>query len=197
MTYFVRECLGYFKPENCDDIKIPCVYVPLPNFENLRLAYENVSNISTPINDFVIPSSRQGRSTCPSAFPALNEFDWDADHWNDLACPPSGQPITFVCPANLDDLRPKPRINSRVYLWAVAVAASFSLSLLFTSMLRRIREANEQAKMQLATVVIIPKYRRNDVDASSDESEGLLSMTGIPKGDYQTLESDTSSEEGK
>jgi hypothetical protein len=31
--------LGYFEPEGCNDIDVPCNYQPLPSFDNLEEAY--------------------------------------------------------------------------------------------------------------------------------------------------------------
>lgn len=200
IIYMFCFTLGYFRPEMCTDIKIRCSYVPLPNFDNLRLAYENVSNITMPLDEFVIPASRQGRSPCPMEFPALSEFHWSADDIKDLACPQGQLATTFVCPADLNDLRPKPQ-RVRLDLWAGAILTSCLMSLAISYMLRRIRDGREhqdRVETYSSTVVAIPKYRRDDRDScSSNESEGLLCKNGVSNGSnghYHAISKDSSLE---
>ena len=208
---------GYFRPEDCDDIAIPCAYHPLPNFENLRQAYTtlivdpNVTSMALNVTDFVIPTSRRHHSICPSEFPTLSEFVWDADRVPDLSCPnPKYMPKLFVCPANLDDLRPKAHVipnivTTPLYLITAVVAIlalMLGLGLSSWFWMHRTRRGDDMSpnmddngKLPWSTIVVIPKLRRSEDDTASSESVGLLSMTDLLKGDYQAIESDASSEE--
>ena len=40
--------VGYFAPEDCDDIDIPCEYVRFPQFDTLATKYANVSRVKQP-----------------------------------------------------------------------------------------------------------------------------------------------------
>lgn len=197
--------IGYFRPENCDDIRIPCAYHPLPNFDSLRQQYvtlrdEPAMNTSVALQGFEITDYRKGRSVCPSDFPALSEFVWVADHVPDLACPRRNRPPIFVCPANLNDLRPL----SRVHLMMIAAVASVFLAVLGTPLYfmfkafraaRSDKQADDDSNLPWPTMVVVPKIRRGDGETASSESVGLLSMTDMPKGEYHAIESDSSSDE--
>eukprot|EP00549_Striatella_unipunctata_P001117 CAMPEP_0118688982 /NCGR_PEP_ID=MMETSP0800-20121206/9221_1 /TAXON_ID=210618 ORGANISM="Striatella unipunctata, Strain CCMP2910" /NCGR_SAMPLE_ID=MMETSP0800 /ASSEMBLY_ACC=CAM_ASM_000638 /LENGTH=518 /DNA_ID=CAMNT_0006586299 /DNA_START=80 /DNA_END=1636 /DNA_ORIENTATION=+ len=74
--------VGYFSPENCDDITISCVFNPLPCFDNLKRAYEYNANLNTPI--FVPDEGRNGTvPSCPSQFPPIDTFSWPSDRGGD------------------------------------------------------------------------------------------------------------------
>lgn len=85
-----RYGVGYFAPENCDDINITCSYVPTPEFENLSAAYAAVSVNTPPAS-----SARSEVTECPEQFPALSSFDWSSDSVISRQCP---QPVTVSCP---------------------------------------------------------------------------------------------------
>lgn len=178
----------------------------MPSFDNLLQQYAavrdnpNTTN-SVTLSNYVIPEYRQGRTMCPTEFPPLHAFLWEADHVPDLAC--RSEPTTFVCPANLDDLRPKP---SRLYLLVVGAAMLFlsvamTMHLLLVSLLRhddRSGKEDDQTLPSWPTYVVVPKLRRSgDDETASSESRGLLSLKDMPKGEYHAIESETSSSSGE
>lgn len=78
--------IGYFTPENCDDLTIPCVYQPFPQFETLATKYAAVDVSDEPnIDDYVITDTSHPQ--CPSHFPALSTLKWPSASTEDLACP--------------------------------------------------------------------------------------------------------------
>ncbi|EGZ17179.1 hypothetical protein PHYSODRAFT_264436 [Phytophthora sojae] len=85
--------LGYFSPANCDHITEPCVYNPMPNYDNLAKQY-NATDISgeTSMNEFT--SDRVTLPTCPTGFPKLSEITWVSDQYASLACPTAMQAYT-------------------------------------------------------------------------------------------------------
>ena len=55
--------VGYFQPNNCDNIKIECKFMPYPEFENLKKAYTTTKN-STRKHDSYTPT-RDTILSCP------------------------------------------------------------------------------------------------------------------------------------
>jgi hypothetical protein len=78
--------VGYFTPEDCDDITIPCVYIPYPQFEILASKYAAADFSDEPnIDDYVVADSTYPQ--CPPQIPALNTFTWPSASTEDMACP--------------------------------------------------------------------------------------------------------------
>jgi hypothetical protein len=78
--------IGYFTPEDCDDITIPCVYQPYPQFEILASKYAAVDISDEPdIDDYVITDTTYPQ--CPSQFPELSTLTWPSASTEDMACP--------------------------------------------------------------------------------------------------------------
>ena len=78
--------IGYFTPEDCDDLTIPCVYQPYPQFEILASKYAAADVSEEPnIDDYVITDTTYPQ--CPSQFPALSTFTWPSASTEDMACP--------------------------------------------------------------------------------------------------------------
>lgn len=98
--------VGFFEPEECDDVDIPCIFQPFPNYYYLQavLYRTNGTGLTTMIN-FQVPPNRRQRSQCPKQFKPLSSYSWKADDRSDIPCPKAGQDSNFTCPANLDDLR--------------------------------------------------------------------------------------------
>ena len=107
LTHFPPSCCvlpsGYFSPENCDDIDIPCKYNPFPEFENLKYIYRNYTytrakDDNVTMDTFEIPLERRGRSKCPDGFPSIYSFEWEADKQPFGSCP-KPQHHQFQCSA--------------------------------------------------------------------------------------------------
>jgi len=47
--------VGYFQPDNCDNVDIPCEYVPYPEFDNLKKQYGETKNSTLSIKDYDAP----------------------------------------------------------------------------------------------------------------------------------------------
>jgi hypothetical protein len=88
--------IGYFLPEDCDDVSIPCTYTPYPEFDILASKYAAVDNSFVPsLNDFTAVERDASEDVCPANFTALSEFDWPSATVEDMACP--GSNYTFIC----------------------------------------------------------------------------------------------------
>jgi hypothetical protein len=87
--------VGYFEPENCDDISIPCNYVRFPQFGVLaskyvavdtNLAAEAAGGVGEPtLEEYISPITNP--PTCPSNVASPKDFTWEADSIDDLECP--------------------------------------------------------------------------------------------------------------
>lgn len=98
--------VGFFEPEDCDDVSNICAFKPLPNYYNLQAVFNRTTGASNAtIATFEVPRNRQNRSQCPIQFQPLSYYNWKADGRHDLPCPRIGSDSTFICPANLDELR--------------------------------------------------------------------------------------------
>eukprot|EP00591_Stephanopyxis_turris_P012065 CAMPEP_0195524704 /NCGR_PEP_ID=MMETSP0794_2-20130614/24708_1 /TAXON_ID=515487 /ORGANISM="Stephanopyxis turris, Strain CCMP 815" /LENGTH=335 /DNA_ID=CAMNT_0040654981 /DNA_START=51 /DNA_END=1058 /DNA_ORIENTATION=+ len=81
--------LGYFSPEDCDDRKIMCTYNPLPNYANLKKAYQSVDvSKELCLDEFTPEKFRTGRTECPKLpnFKQLASFKWKADTLENIPC---------------------------------------------------------------------------------------------------------------
>lgn len=55
--------VGYFQPDDCDNVDIPCEYVPYPEFDNLKKHYGETKNSTLSIKDYEAPTKIL---TCPT-----------------------------------------------------------------------------------------------------------------------------------
>jgi len=85
--------LGYFSPETCNHGTIPCVYNPMPNFNNLAGQYKAI-NVSGESNMDAFTSDRTTQPACPAMFSALAASKWAADGLASLPCPTAVQSYT-------------------------------------------------------------------------------------------------------
>lgn len=130
--------LGYFSPKNCDDIDVPCKFVKMPNFENLKKQYETVDVSGEPSKtEFTPSSSRVGRTKCPANFKTLASFSWPSDDTADSSCP---NRVTWKCsgdnpPVEPDDDDPKTDINGEPSTATTIEGISIAILLIFVSSL--------------------------------------------------------------
>ncbi|OWZ14174.1 Glycoside hydrolase [Phytophthora megakarya] len=89
--------LGYYSPMNCDHKTVPCVYNPMPNYNNLAVQY-NATDISSEgaMSAFTPDSDRTTIPTCPSNFSKLADITWESDSLASLSCPSAVQ--AYTCP---------------------------------------------------------------------------------------------------
>lgn len=59
-----RYGVGYFSPDNCDHDKVPCVFVPYPEYANLKKAYTSTKAPTLKMADYTV--TRTEVLTCPS-----------------------------------------------------------------------------------------------------------------------------------
>jgi 1,3-beta-glucanosyltransferase GAS5 len=78
--------IGYFTPEDCDEITTPCVYEPFPQFTTLATKYDAVDTSDEPNLKSYNPANLTF-PTCPSLFPPLSNFTWPSASVADLSCP--------------------------------------------------------------------------------------------------------------
>ena len=93
--------VGYFSPENCDDVSIFCSYVPFPQFDILAQKYGSVDTFfEQSMDSYNVTGTFP---TCPSQFPVLSSFDWSStalvtstcpDPWLIMYCP--GIPVPCI-----------------------------------------------------------------------------------------------------
>ena len=79
--------IGYLTPEECDDITIPCVYQPFPQFATLAAKYGAVDVSGEPNLSNYSPTANITLPSCPSEIPPLNSFTWASASTVDLSCP--------------------------------------------------------------------------------------------------------------
>ncbi|KAL4173591.1 hypothetical protein KRP22_005541 [Phytophthora ramorum] len=87
--------LGYFSPEDCDHESVPCVYNPMPNFDNLAEQY-NATDVSGESSKDDFTPDRTTLPSCPDGFAALADVTWEADSVDSLTCPSTAQ--QYECP---------------------------------------------------------------------------------------------------
>lgn len=56
--------VGYFQPDDCDNVDIPCEYVPYPEFDNLKKQYGETKNSTLSIKEYDAPTKIL---ECPSS----------------------------------------------------------------------------------------------------------------------------------
>ena len=86
--------VGYFTPEDCDDINIPCEFVRFPQFDTLANKYASVDVSGEPTLSGYTPAA-EVVPECPATFYALSGYTWPADNIQDLVCWGDGG---FTCP---------------------------------------------------------------------------------------------------
>jgi 1,3-beta-glucanosyltransferase GAS5 len=195
--------VGYFGPEHCNDINIPCTYHPTPAYHMLKERYaEAKPAFSERINKFKVDPYRTKRSQCPSRFPALYDFIWEADSVDSIFCPAAGSDSNFVCPAGkpkihavpADEFAKKqsPQHHSHPFVWILmALLIGALMALLYT------QKRSRRVSKWLAFPAAKKQYNDDDSSSDSDESAGLLSMKSYQKdgAEYQAIDSDSSSED--
>lgn len=87
-----RYGIGYFSPEGCDDIDVPCNFIPFPQFNNLAQRY---GAVSVTANDLPATDGRPAVTQCPAQFPPLSDFVWPSDSVDAFVCP---EALTLTCP---------------------------------------------------------------------------------------------------
>lgn len=90
--------IGYFYPQDCDDVTVMCEYNRTPSFYNLKRAYSEANAENLSMDDFWPAVGRTGRTPCPPSFPSIDSFEWKADRQWDAWCPKNSE-VLFTCPA--------------------------------------------------------------------------------------------------
>lgn len=108
--------VGYYDPIDCDDITIPCTFIPFPQFDLLAAEYAAADTIAgrPTMNSYTPPTSTT--PVCPANFPALSDFTWpsastkDRVCWDDggFKCPSCGGPPLTQLPVPSSTLSPSP-----------------------------------------------------------------------------------------
>lgn len=57
--------VGYFQPDDCDNVKTVCKYTPYPEYDNLKKAYTTTKNSTVTFDAFT--PKRDKILTCPTA----------------------------------------------------------------------------------------------------------------------------------
>jgi 1,3-beta-glucanosyltransferase GAS5 len=86
--------VGYFAPEFCNDMDVPCEYVRFPQFDNLARAY---ANVEVDEDDLPPPPTTVELPDCPAEFPPLASFTWESAAVEDRECP---EPVVLQCPGS-------------------------------------------------------------------------------------------------
>lgn len=84
--------IGYMSPEFCNEIEIPCIYNPLPQFDTLAGKYAAVDSSFLPNFDDYVPDITT-LPECPADFPPLSSFVWQAS--DEYKCPDN---LIVYCP---------------------------------------------------------------------------------------------------
>lgn len=106
--------VGYLSPEDCDDVTVPCEFVPMPTYFKLQKVYGKMASaeVSEDKASFEVPSFRQGRTDCPTNEPQLakiSDYEWEADLISDDSmC----DYINFSVSGGSDDAPPLPKQNT-------------------------------------------------------------------------------------
>jgi len=90
--------LGYFTPQNCDHVNIPCTYVRMPNFQHLAAIYNNATTTTTKYDENEYTPRITSPPACPNGFAALASVTWPSDSLPSLLCPDLTQ--TTLCPGD-------------------------------------------------------------------------------------------------
>jgi 1,3-beta-glucanosyltransferase GAS5 len=81
--------VGYFSPENCDGLDIPCEYIPFPQFQTLASRYAAVdASTASEVALSTYNPPTMDPPACPPEIPSLSAFMWATDDGVDfLQCP--------------------------------------------------------------------------------------------------------------
>jgi len=175
--------IGFFEPENCNDINIPCKYHPLPSFGFLKEAYNHSNEIPfTTVDSFSIPRERIGRSQCPKSFKPLSSFKWEADSAPFSSCP-TEQDTDFVCQAHTGS-------SGGGFFDKLIRIAFWGLIATIVYFLRHEKPFGNDKKWSETDDT-------SSEGSSSNYSTSLLALTGMGKKyfHYQAIESDSSSDD--
>lgn len=204
--------VGYFTPEDCDDVVTPCDFKRLPNYYNLQQAY-NQSNPSVLVSmdSFEISKDRLSRTQCPKQFKPLSHFDWKADRARGLSCPTAREDVNFTCPANLEELRGRYNSHGKYdyeerfhFPEGTLFFGGISLLAICLACIISEKEIEAEANDTGWGMVAFPKmlYRhQNPGSYGSNESTGLLSMQDLTNGatashaTYHAVDPDSSIQE--
>ncbi|TYZ57041.1 hypothetical protein PybrP1_000009 [[Pythium] brassicae (nom. inval.)] len=96
--------LGYFTPENCDDVTVPCSFVEMPNFDNLAAAYKQFDpSLHPTFSSFNPDPTRMAPTECPAGYPSIGGFTWAGglDPINSFLANEVGR---FQCPTTREGL---------------------------------------------------------------------------------------------
>eukprot|EP00934_Nitzschia_sp_Nitz4_P007761 Nitzschia sp. Nitz4//scaffold349_size16934//11381//13073//NITZ4_008849-RA/size16934-snap-gene-0.4-mRNA-1//-1//CDS//3329548710//7751//frame0 len=182
--------IGFFSPEECDDVDVNCKYHALPSFNALQQAYSDdaMTINGTTMDDFIV--DREGRSKCPEGFPTLASIEWKADNFAFGKCPAAKASKDFTCKAiNAGSIISKERSNHSfkgTIMMGLLVGICIMLSV--RTYLRHMGK-REISYQDLQDVL--------SADSASDDSTGLVSLKGFHGGvktRYQAIESDSGSE---
>lgn len=194
--------IGYFEPEDCDEVLVPCIFKPLPSYHNLQAIYNQTnSTVVTTMNSFEVPENRANRSQCPRQFKILSHFRWKADGRKDISCPLVGSDSNFTCPTNLDELRG--RFGYRKYHYvrfnflegSLAFGIVSIIALCALQSMKEKKVESDMSDLNLPRSLYCPVQLQGD---DSDESTGLLAMQDLTdagsKTAYQAIDSGASDE---
>jgi len=195
--------IGYFEPENCDDLNNTCTYHPFPEFDKLKKVYETANNVTLlQIDKFEVPPWRQGRSACPEGFPRLDSFDWEVDRIPSVQCPNAGPASRHVCTRAASGSVATEIAHEMVSngLLAIVAAAATVIVVLLIYLVLKVKRSDIPV-----TVLTFPMKRTpGDISSDgsfSDESAGLMSMKRYRDGsgsfgpDYQAISTDSSEQD--
>jgi len=80
--------VGYFTPEDCDDLTTACEYERFPQFDALADKYDDVDVSQEPNLVFYKRMwENPGIPSCPTNFPSLDSFTWPSDSVPLQECP--------------------------------------------------------------------------------------------------------------
>lgn len=173
--------LGYFSPEFCDDIDVPCEYNPMPSYKALQRVYAESQNTTTiRRDDFEIPPSRSGSSQCPTRFDRIDSFEWKADRTQDLSCAVEGV-AKADHPAGMEKEFVIASMNEKIVFAVVVLVLIGAVTYYFTS-------SQDGSPIQWLLV-----SKKGSEDTGSEDSAALLSLKRF-EGNYDAIGSDSSME---
>lgn len=186
--------VGYFSPENCDDINIPCNYHPFPTFDKLKAAYTATKVLDPLTKDtFQIPQNRMMQNHCPEQFKPLSQFNWNVDSIGNLKCPTMTSDTNFQCPANYEELfnKKKQEFTNRTEVdWLLFALATAGIILAAVWALQMIQGRDDSWIISIT----LRKKRSGEVDSTSEESAELFSMQNLVA-KYHAVDSTSSNED--
>lgn len=70
--------VGYFSPEDCNGMDVPCEYIPKPEFYNLASRYAAV-DVSSEVNLNMHNPAVTSSLACPDEIPSVDSFEWPTE----------------------------------------------------------------------------------------------------------------------